>query len=119
MSDVLADFFTEHEAKDYLEQLVPLVDHLKQMRKLFLECRKYIQERKDTTYQDAAARDLVEMYGRTYVGYLVLDQVPIEPRKAWVAERFIRRAIASAQQGAEVIRNGLFSDLARAQEILN
>jgi alkylation response protein AidB-like acyl-CoA dehydrogenase len=118
MSDVLADFFVEHEAKDYLEHLVPLVDHLKRMRKLFLECRQCIQDRKDSSYQDAAARDLVELYGRTYIGYLVLDQVAIEPRKAWVAERFIRRAIASAQHGAELIRNGLFSDLARANEFL-
>ncbi len=118
INDVLAEYFGEKEQKEYKGGLTRLANHLKEIRLIFKECLKYALERKDTDFQDVAAKDLVELYSYLYVGYLLLDEAEIETGKAFVANRYILNAAANARRNAESIKSGLFSDLLHADKIL-
>ncbi len=117
-NDVLAPFFAEHGTKEYKGALATLAAQLKEAREIFVECRRYIAERKDSTFQEVAARLLVELYGAALIGYLLLDDATIEPRKVFIANRYILTALSDAQKNAEAIKNGSFADLLHADKIL-
>ncbi len=118
INDILKRFFEEHKAKQYKGVLEHLADHLKEMRELFLESLKYVEDKDDKYFQDVAARELVEMYGYTYVGYLLLDEAEKNTRKVFIAKRYILDALATCRKHAAAIRNDEFSDLYHADEIL-
>lgn len=118
INDVLAEYFGEKEQKEYKGGLTRLANQLKEIRLIFKECLKYVLEKKDTDFQDVAAKDLVELYSYLYVGYLLLDEAEIEPGKAFIANRYILNAAANARRNAESIKSGLFSDLLHADKIL-
>ena len=75
-------------------------------------------EKKDTGFHDVASKDLVELYSYLYVGYLVLDEAEINPRKVFIANRYILNALASARKNAESIRSEVYADLLHADKIL-
>lgn len=118
LNDVMADFFEQHAEKSYPGNLQPLVDNVKEIRGIFLEALKYVTDKKDSSFQDVTARLLVELYTFCYVGYLILDEACIEKRKVFIANRYVKRSLANAQQNLEAIRNEAFSDILHAQEIL-
>ncbi len=118
INDILKRFFEEHKAKQYKGVLEQLADHLEEMRELFLESLKYVEDKDDKYFQDVAARELVEMYGYTYVGYLLLDEAEKNTRKVFIAKRYILDALATCRKHAAAIRNDEFSDLYHADEIL-
>ena len=118
INDVLAEYFGEKESKEYKGGLTRLANQLKEIRLIFKECLKYVLEKKDTDFQDVAAKDLVELYSYLYVGYLLLDEAEIEPGKAFIVNRYILNAAANARRNAESIKSGLFSDLLHADKIL-
>ncbi len=118
INDILKRFFEEHKAKQYKGVLEHLADHLEEMRELFLESLKYVEDKDDKYFQDVAARELVEMYGYTYVGYLLLDEAEKNTRKVFIAKRYILDALATCRKHAAAIRNDEFSDLYHADEIL-
>ena len=118
ITDVLASFFDEREQKEYKGALASLAGRLKEARQLFRESLQYVVERRDPTFQDVAARNLVELYGSVYVGYLLLDSAAIEPRKVFIANRYILNMLADARRHAEAIRNATFADLLHADKIL-
>ncbi len=118
INDILRRFFDERKAKQYKGVLEQLADHLKEMRELFLESLKYVEDKDDKYFQDVAARELVEMYGYTYVGYLLLDEAEKNTRKVFIAKRYILDALATCRKHAAAIRNDEFSDLYHADEIL-
>jgi len=60
----------------------------------------------------------VELYSYLIIGYLVLDEAEKNARKSFIANRYIYTALAKARQNAEAIRNGVFSDLLHADQIL-
>lgn len=118
ITDVLGAFFVEHGQKEYRGALASLAAQLSEARELFLETLRYVSERKDATFQDVAARHLVELYGSTFIGYLLLDHAELESHKVFIANRFILTALSEARRNAEIIKNGTFSDLLHADEIL-
>jgi hypothetical protein len=85
---------------------------------MFLESLKYVEDKDDKYFQDVAAKELVEMYGYTYVGYLLLDEAEKNTRKVFIAKRYILDALATCRKHAAAIKNDEFSDLYHADEIL-
>ncbi len=118
MNDILAEHFTEKEKKKRKGSLERLAGYLKEIREIFDESRKYVLDKEDTDFQEVAARELVEMYTSLFVGYLLLDESEINPRKVFVANRYIVGGLAQARRNAEEIKNEQFSDLLHADEIL-
>jgi alkylation response protein AidB-like acyl-CoA dehydrogenase len=118
LNDVLSERFTEKERTEYKGGLAKLANHLKEIRELFQESLKYVVERKENSFQEVAARDLLETYSHLHIGYLLLDEAAIEPRKVFIANRYIVTALANARRNAEAIKGELFGDLLHADEIL-
>lgn len=118
INDILKDHFDEKEKKEYSGGLARLANFLKEIRGIFYDSLKYVLDKKDTTFQDVAAKDLVELYTYLYVGYLVLDEAEINPKKIFTANRYIINSLANARKNQESIKNELFSDLLHADEIL-
>jgi hypothetical protein len=118
MNDVLAEYIGEKEKKDYRGGLARLSNHLKEIRAIFKDCIKYVLDKKDIDFQDVAAKDLLELYSYLYIGYLLLDDAEQEPRKIFIANRYILNAVANARKNAESIKNELFSDILHADKIL-
>ncbi|MBI5215360.1 MAG: acyl-CoA dehydrogenase family protein [Ignavibacteriae bacterium] len=118
INDVMGEYFDEKEKREYKTGLTKLANHLKEIRQLFLDCLKYVLDKKETSFQDVAAKDLVELYSYLYIGYLLLDEAEKEPRKVFIANRYIVTALANARKNVEAIKNELFSDLLHAEKIL-
>ncbi len=118
MNDIMAEDFTIKEEKKYKGNLTGLANHLKTIRKIFLESLRFVLEKNDMHFQEVAARELVELYSYLYVGYLLLDEAEKEPRKIFIANRYIVSALGKAQTNADAIKNEQFSDLLHADEIL-
>jgi alkylation response protein AidB-like acyl-CoA dehydrogenase len=119
INDILAERFDEYEKKNYKGGVAPLVNHLKEIREIFKDCLKYVIERKDPAFQDVAAKALVELYTYLITGYLLLDQAEIEPKKVFIANRYVLTSLANARKNAESIKDGLFSDILHAEKILS
>ncbi len=118
INDIFADRFDEYEKKEYKGGVGNLVNHLKEIREIYKDCLKYVTDKKDTSFQDVAAKDLVELYGYQYIGYLLLEQAEIEPKKVFTANRYILNSLANARKNAESIKDGLFNDILHAEKIL-
>ncbi len=78
-----------------------------------------MEEKNDQALAGVAAKELVEMYGFMYVGYLLLDAAQTEPRKLPFARRYITSALARSRMHSEAILSDHFADLASAEELLN
>lgn len=118
LNDVLHEYLDEKEKRDYPAGLGKLVASLMEIRLLFQDSLAYILERKNTGFQDVAAKDLVELYSYLYVGYLLLDDAGCDTRKVFIANRYILDSLARARQNAESIRSDVFTDLLHADKIL-
>lgn len=118
MNDILKDEFDNKGVKNYSSGLERLNGFLKEIREIFYDCRKYVFEKNDNVFQDVAAKDLVELYSYIFLGYLVLQEAEEEPRKKFIANRYIVTSLANAKKNAESIKNELFNDLLHADEIL-
>ena len=118
MNDVLGDRFDEKERREYKGGLTKLADHLKEIRQLFLASLKYVTEKKDNSFQEVAAKELVEMYSYLHVGYLLMEEAEVDPRKIFIANRYIVTALANARKNTEAIKSELFADLMHAEKIL-
>jgi len=118
LNDILGDYFEEKAGKEYKGTLIRLADYLKEIRHIFLDSLKFVLDKNEKDFQDVAARELVELYGFLYTGYLLLDEAEIEHKKIFIANRYIVSALAKAHTNAEAIKNEQFSDLLHADEIL-
>jgi len=118
INDVMKEFFEAKEIHEYKGGLTRLANHLNEIREIYLDCLKYVIDKKDTSFQDVAAKDLVELYSYLYIGYLVLDEAEIESKKIFIANRYIINSLANARKNAASIKNELFSDLLHADKIL-
>jgi alkylation response protein AidB-like acyl-CoA dehydrogenase len=119
INDIFGDNFDEYEKINYKGGVAPLVNHLIEIREIFKDCRRYVVEKNDPAFQDVAAKDLVELYSYLYVGYLLLDQAETDPKKVFVANRYVLTSLANAKKNAESIKDGLFNDILHAEKILN
>ena len=118
INDILKEHFEEKAQRQYKGNLQQLADQLKEIREIFLDNLKYVQDKSDKNFQDVAAKELVELYSYLFVGYLLLDEAEKEPRKVFIANRYIMSAAAKARKNSETIKNGVFSDILHADEIL-
>lgn len=118
INDVLADFFAERGAREYKGGLTKFAQLLRDIRTLFLDSLKYVLDKKDNTFQDVAAKDLLEMYSYLYIGYLLLEEAEKDERKVFIANRYIVTAQSLAQKNAAAIKGELFGDLLHADKIL-
>ena len=118
INDILKDYFAEKAAKEYKAGLQRLNGFLKQIREIFEDSLKYVVDKNDPTFQDVAAKDLVELYSYLYIGYLLLEEAEDNPRKVFIANRYIVSSLASAKKNAESIKDELYNDLLHADEIL-
>jgi 3-(methylthio)propanoyl-CoA dehydrogenase len=119
LNDILREQFDKKETKEYLGGLSQLANCLKEIRQLFYEGLRYVLERKDSSFQDAAAKDLVELYGYLVIGYLLIDEAEADSRKVFIANRYILSSLAQARRNAESIKSGMYADILHADKILN
>lgn len=118
MNDVLGELFDEKEKKKYSGGVASLVNHLIEIREIFRDCLKYVNEKKDPAFQDVASKELVELYSYIFIGYLLLDQAEKEPKKVFIANRYVLTSLANARKNAESIKDGLFNDILHTEKIL-
>ncbi len=118
INDVLGYRFDEKEKKEYKGGVAPLVNHLIEIRGIYKDCLKYVADKKDPAFQDVAGKDLLELYTYLVVGYLLLDEAEIEPKKVFTVNRYILYSLANARKNAESIKDGLFNDILHAEKIL-
>ncbi|MBN2194183.1 MAG: acyl-CoA dehydrogenase family protein [Polyangiaceae bacterium] len=118
VTDVMAEFFAEKEAKTYQGGLASLAEQLKGIRELYKECAQTVSERRDSSFHDVAARALVELYSAALIGYHLLDDAERDDRKVFIANRYILNAVAESQRNAALIKHAVFSDILHAQKIL-
>ncbi len=119
INDIMRSHFEQKEAKEYLGGLSQLATGLKEIRQLYLDCLRFVVDRKDTSFQDVAAKDLVELYGYLVIGYLLLDEAETDSRKVFIANRYILGSLAHAKRNVECIKNGMYADILHADKILN
>ena len=86
INDILAEYFSECEKKEYKGSLVRLLDNLKEIRELFLDSLKYVKDKKDNAFQEVASKDLVEMYSYLYIGYLLLNEANEDQHRIFTAK---------------------------------
>ncbi len=118
INDVFAEYFDLQEKKEYKGSLVKLLDSLKEIRELYKDCIKYVKDKKDTSFQDVAAKDLVEIYAYIYIGFLLLNEANVDQKKVFTARRYILDSLAKARKNYESIKNELYSDVLHADSIL-
>lgn len=118
INDILKDHFAQKAAKEYKGALQRLNNYLKEIRVIFEDSLHYVIEKKDSTFQDVAAKDLVELYSYLYIGYLVLEEAEEDSRKVFIANRYIINSLSNAQKNAASIKNELFNDMLHADKIL-
>lgn len=118
IGDILKDYFDKKEKFRYPGSLENLAGYMIEIRKIYYESLKYILDKKDAKFQDVAAKDLVEIYGYLFLGYLLLDEAVINERKKFIANRYIINSLANAKKNAENIKNELFSDILHVDKIL-
>lgn len=118
LNDVLKDYFNEREKKEYAGGLAVLSNHLKEIREILYDALKYVAGKKDTGFQDVAAKELVELYTFLYVGYLLLDEAEENPKKIFIANRYILNALANSRKNSELIKSETYSDILHLDEIV-
>ena len=118
INDVFAEYFDLQEKKEYKGSLVKLLDSLKEIKELYKDCIKYVKDKKDTSFQDVAAKDLVEIYAYIYIGFLLLNEANADQKKIFTARRYILDSLANARKNYESIKNELYSDVLHADSIL-
>lgn len=118
LNDVLKEYFDEREKKVYSGGLSVLANHLKEIREILYDSLKYVAGKKDTGFQDVAAKELVELYSFIYVGYLLLDEAEENQKKRFIANRYILNALANSRRNAELIRSETYSDILHIDEIV-
>lgn len=118
LNDVLKDYFDGKEKKQYAGGLAVLSNHLKEIRLMLGDAMKYVTEKKDTGFQDVAAKELVELYTYLYVGYLLLDEAEVSKKKIFIANRYILNALANSRKNLELIKSETYSDILHLDEIV-
>jgi 3-(methylthio)propanoyl-CoA dehydrogenase len=118
LNDVLKDYFDKKEQKQYAGGLEVLSNHLKKIRVILYDALKYVAGKKDTSFQDVAAKELVELYAFLYIGYLLLDEAEVNQKKRFIANRYVLNALANARRNFELIKSETYSDILHLDEIV-
>ncbi|MGB9774005.1 MAG: acyl-CoA dehydrogenase family protein [Bacteroidota bacterium] len=103
---VLDSLLDEYEQEAYTGELQLLHQQLIEIRQRYKECRDYLARKNDPAYQELRSRNLVELYGSLYVGYLILNEAKVSEKKLLVAKKYISEIYAKALMHAEHILHG-------------
>ena len=118
INDVLAPFIEEWDKQEYKGTLANLLEQLREIRNIYNDCIKYVKEKKDVGFQEVASKDLVEIYGSLYIGFLLLQDANKDNKKIFTARRFILDALAKALKSQESIKSEIYSDVLHSETIL-
>jgi hypothetical protein len=118
INDVLAAYIDEWDQQEYKGTLAHLLEHLREIRSIYNDCIKYVKEKKDAGFQEVASKDLVEIYGSLYIGYLILLDANKDSKKIFTARRYILDALAKTLKSQESIKSELYSDVLHSETIL-
>ena len=118
INDVLCSYMDALDKIEYKGTLTRLLEHVREIRKIYYDCLKYLKEKKDTGFQDVASKDMVEIYGSLYIGYLLLQEANVDTKKIFTARRYILDAFAKALKNQEAIKSEMYSDVMHADTIL-
>ncbi len=116
-ADVLGDFFRERENQEYHKDLDKPVRQMKEMRQIFNACNDMVKNHDDSLFREAATKELVDMYGALYTGYVVLDETQEDDRKKIILQRFITSALAKAHRSQVAISQEQFADINLREKI--
>jgi alkylation response protein AidB-like acyl-CoA dehydrogenase len=106
VTGVLDQILDKYETQTYRGELRPLHQQLVEIRTRYKECQDFLTAKKDAAYQELQAHNLVEMYGSIYVGYLVLNEALVSPKKLLVAKKYISDSYSKSLMHAERIMHG-------------
>ncbi len=118
INDVLGAYIESWDKLDYKGTLTHLLEHLREIRNMYNDCLKYVKEKKDAGFQEVASKDLVEIYGSLYIGYLLLQDANKDSKKIFTARRFILDSLAKALKNQESIKSEMYSDVLHTETIL-
>ncbi|MDN5201874.1 acyl-CoA dehydrogenase family protein [Fulvivirgaceae bacterium BMA10] len=117
LGDVLGSFFDEMAKQEYPSCLSSSAKKLGEIRSLFNKSKELVNESDDQLFRETALKELVDMYGAIYTGYLLLDEAKDNERKVLIANRFINKSIAAAHQSMAAIENNQFGDMEHKEVI--
>jgi alkylation response protein AidB-like acyl-CoA dehydrogenase len=106
VTGVLDQILDKYETQTYRGELRPLHQQLVEIRTKYKECRDFLAAKKDAAYQELQAHNLVDMYGSIYVGYLVLNEALVSPKKLLVAKKYVSDSYSKSLMHAERIMHG-------------
>jgi alkylation response protein AidB-like acyl-CoA dehydrogenase len=106
VTGVLDQILDKCETQTYRGELRPLHQQLVEIRTKYKECRDFLAAKKDAAYQELQAHNLVDMYGSIYVGYLVLNEALVSPKKLLVAKKYVSDSYSKSLMHAERIMHG-------------
>lgn len=118
LNDAVGEYIGKWLGADYKGSIQDLLKYLLEMREVFSECLSFIKAKKDTSYQDIAMKELVEMYGSLYVGCLLLREANEDSKRLFTARRFVLDSHAKAIKNKELIMSGIYSDILHSDTIL-
>lgn len=118
INDVLGSFIEAWDKQEYKGALSQLLEHLRAIREIYNDCLKYVKEKKDVSFQEVASKDLVEIYGSLYIGYLLLQDANKDSKKIFTARRYILDSLAKAMKNQESIKSEMYADVLHAETIL-
>lgn len=118
INDIFADYFNAWDKKEYNGNLSYLLSHIQEMRNIYYDCLKYLKDKKDKSFHEVAAKDIVEIYGSIYISYLLLMEADTDNRKIFTCRRFILDSLAKALKNQESIKSELYTDILHADTIL-
>jgi alkylation response protein AidB-like acyl-CoA dehydrogenase len=118
INDVLAQFIDEWDKQEYKGTLANLLEQLREIRTIYNDCIKYVKEKKNVGFQEVASKDLVEIYGSLYIGFLLLQDANKDNKKIFTARRYILDSLAKAMKNQESIKSEIYSDVLHSETIL-
>jgi len=111
MNDVLSTIFDDYLSADYPTSLHVLKGQVKEMRNIFTEIKELIQDKDDSDFREAAAKEIVDVYCHIYQGMLLLQESKDNAHKEAIAKRFISKYHALAKGSLQSIKNNQFDDI--------
>lgn len=111
LGDILKPFFDGSKALSRGGEIGALAEKLEVFRNVFLAAREAVADHTESSFRDAAAQTLADMYCDLYTGYLLLNETLDDEQRLAVAKRFVAAALSRAEGGAAAIRNGVFADI--------
>ncbi len=107
LGDIMADRFDELDAA-LAAAASPLVERIRNLRLSYRQCRDFLIARKDNRYNEAAARNLVDIYASILAAYLLARRRG-DPEHERIARRYVISAEAAALAKCREITEELFA----------